>query len=107
MTKKPAPKVSKARAPSLRAKPAAASTLGGSKAKASRSSIGEIKPATAGPTEHVLTTADINRATLARQLLLQRTKLPVLDAIERLRAPRSSRSRRSSAWTRLAGFRRD
>jgi hypothetical protein len=57
----------------------------------------------------VLTTRELNRATLARQLLLGREQLPVVDAVERLCALQGqwSPSPYIGLWSRLDGFERD
>jgi hypothetical protein len=56
-----------------------------------------------------LSRRELNRALLARQLLLQREKLPVLDAVERLVALQAQLARPPfiALWTRLAAFRRE
>ena len=57
----------------------------------------------------VLTIRELNRATLARQLLLQRVKLDAVTAIERIAALQAqwSPSPYVALWTRLLGFRRE
>src|SRR3954447_21942153 len=59
--------------------------------------------------ERVLSRRELNRALLARQLLLERVRLPVARAVERLCALQAqySPSPYIALWTRLAGFRRD
>lgn len=61
------------------------------------------------PTEHVLDAATLNRATLARQMLLQRERLGPVEAIERLVALQAQEpaSPYIALWTRLAGFTAD
>ena len=57
--------------------------------------------------ERVLSQRELNRATLARQLLLKRVRLPAVSALERVAGLQSQLA--SSAyvglWTRLEGFR--
>jgi hypothetical protein len=59
--------------------------------------------------ERVLTTRELNRATLARQLLLERQRLPVVDAVERLCALQGqwSPSPYIALWSRVDGFARE
>src|SRR2546425_3440801 len=56
-----------------------------------------------------LTLRELNRALLARQLLLKRTKIGVVDAIERLGCLQGqwAPSPYVALWSRLAGFERD
>jgi hypothetical protein len=60
-------------------------------------------------TERVLTTRELNRALLARQLLLERSKMPLVRAVERVGGLQSqyAPSAYISLWSRLAGFRRE
>jgi hypothetical protein len=60
------------------------------------------------PDERVLTRTELNRATLARQLLLKRERLSVPRAIERLCALQAQYSPAPyvGLWSRLDGFRR-
>jgi hypothetical protein len=60
-------------------------------------------------TERVLTARELNRAMLARQLLLQRETLSVTRAVERLSGlqTQDSRSGYFGLWSRLDGFARD
>jgi len=58
------------------------------------------------PEERVLTLRALNRALLARQLLLERRKLDVQEAVERICAIQAQwpQSPYIALWTRLAGF---
>lgn len=57
--------------------------------------------------EVVLTQRDLNRATLSRQLLLKRVRLPVVPALERVAGLQSQLAATAyvGLWTRLEGFR--
>jgi hypothetical protein len=57
----------------------------------------------------VLTVRQLNRATLARQLLLERARLDVVNAVERLAALQAqwSSSPYIALWSRLDGFTRE
>jgi hypothetical protein len=59
--------------------------------------------------ERVLTQRELNRALLARQLLLERVKLPVARAVERVGGlqTQDSRSGYLGLWSRLEGFARE
>ena len=59
--------------------------------------------------DRVLSARELNRALLARQLLLERRRLPVGRAVERLCALQAqySPSPYIALWTRLAGFRKE
>jgi hypothetical protein len=60
-------------------------------------------------TEHVLTLRELNRALLARQLLLERRKLRVQQAVETICAIQAQwpQSPYLALWTRLTGFRKE
>jgi hypothetical protein len=60
-------------------------------------------------TQRTLSRRELNRALLARQLLLERSSLPIEDAIEQVGGLQAqyAPSAYVSLWTRLAGFRRD
>jgi hypothetical protein len=60
-------------------------------------------------TERVLTQRELNRALLARQLLLERVRLPLPRAIERMGGIQAQYAPSSyvAMWTRLEDFRRD
>jgi hypothetical protein len=59
--------------------------------------------------ERVLTERELNRALLARQLLLERVNLPVARALERVGGLQTQEARSGyiGLWTRLDGFERD
>jgi hypothetical protein len=59
--------------------------------------------------ERVLSLRELNRALLARQLLLERRKLPVQAAVERICAIQAQwpQSPYIALWTRLIGFRKE
>ena len=60
-------------------------------------------------TERVLTLRELNRALLARQLLLERRRLGVQQAVEKLCALQAQwpQSPYIALWTRLTGFRKE
>ena len=60
-------------------------------------------------TERVLTQRELNRALLARQLLLERTRLPLHRAVERMGCVQSqyAPSTYVGLWSRVAGLERD
>ena len=57
----------------------------------------------------VLTTGSLNRALLARQLLFERSSLPLVRALERVGGLQTqyAPSAYIALWSRLSGFRRD
>src|SRR5882672_10493972 len=57
----------------------------------------------------VLTLRELNRALLARQMLIKRQRVATVDAIERLACLQGqwAPSPYVALWTRLAGFKRD
>lgn len=59
--------------------------------------------------ERVLTLRELNRATLARQMLLERASFPAADAVARLAGLQAQVSKPPyiGLWTRLADFRRE
>src|SRR5919109_497919 len=59
--------------------------------------------------ERTLSERELNRALLARQLLLERAKLPVPRALERVGGlqTQDAKSGYIGLWTRLEGFERD
>lgn len=60
-------------------------------------------------TGETLTLRQLNRATLARQMLLERTDLPVVSVVERLCGIQAQEARPPfvGLWSRVAGFHRD
>jgi Winged helix DNA-binding domain len=60
-------------------------------------------------TARVLGTRDLNRALLARQLLLERSELPIVEAVEQVGGLQAqyAPSGYVGLWTRLRGFARD
>ena len=61
------------------------------------------------PEPRLLTRRDLNRATLARQLLLERRRLPLVAAVERLAGLQAQWGPAPyvGLWTRVDGFRRE
>src|SRR5690349_11101716 len=61
------------------------------------------------PEERVLTLRELNRALLARQLLLERSKLGVQQAVEKVCAIQAQwpQSPYIALWTRLSAFRKE
>src|SRR5262245_14679659 len=61
-----------------------------------------------GAEEEVMTLADLNRATLARQMLLKREKVGVLDAVGRLLSIQAQWPKPPfvALWSRLGKFER-
>lgn len=59
--------------------------------------------------ERILTQRELNRATLARQLLLKRMRFPVVQAVERVAGLQAQLGSTPyvGLWTRLEGFRRE
>jgi hypothetical protein len=63
---------------------------------------------TSAVAERALTERELNRAVLARQLLLERVQLPIWRAVERVGGlqTQDARSGYIGLWSRLAGFER-
>ena len=59
--------------------------------------------------ERILTRRELNRATLARQLLLERRRVPLVRAVERVAGLQAQWGPAPyvGLWTRVSGFRRD
>src|SRR5436305_8378804 len=59
--------------------------------------------------ERVLTERELNRALLARQLLLERASMPLTKAVERVGGLQTQNAPQGyiSLWSRLEGFARD
>jgi Winged helix DNA-binding domain len=64
---------------------------------------------TAAGSERTLSTRELNRALLARQLLLERSKAPLVRAVEKVAGLQTqyAPSAYVSVWSRLEGFRRE
>lgn len=60
-------------------------------------------------TERILSTRQLNRALLARQLLLERSKLPLVKALEQIAGLQTqyAPSAYIGLWTRLHDFKRE
>jgi hypothetical protein len=82
--------------------------VGNSEGTTSRVPADSDSPRIRGVSERVLTRGELNRATLARQLLLKRERLSVPRAVERLCALQAQYSPAPyvGLWSRLEGFRR-
>src|SRR2546428_12866183 len=104
------------RAPAVRASPSCGSGRAGGRggaahplhrARRAEPRGARVKPAAAD--RPVLTLRELNRATLARQLLLERARLDVVRAVERLAALQAqwAPSPYIALWSRLAGFARE
>jgi hypothetical protein len=66
-------------------------------------------PARSSSSPDTLTVRALNRATLSRQLLLEREKLPLVRAVERLVALQAQQAKPPfvGLWSRVEGFRRE
>src|SRR5919108_2991929 len=66
-------------------------------------------PPRTSPSVPTLSLRELNRALLARQMLLERQKVPVVDAVERLGGLQAQWAPAPyvALWTRLRGFERD
>ena len=76
---------------------------------ARRSSAPDSAPVFDRRAARTLTLRELNRATLARQLLLERERTDVVDAVERLGGLQAQEAKPPfiGLWTRLHGFRRE
>jgi hypothetical protein len=78
-------------------------------AASAAAAVSERRPYDAAMTEPVLSTRALNRALLARQLLLERSPLPMTDALEQLGGLQTqyAPSGYIGLWSRLRDFRRE
>jgi hypothetical protein len=81
----------------------------GNATAAASAAVSDRRPYDAAMTEPVLSTRALNRALLARQLLLERSPLPLTDALEQLGGLQTqyAPSGYIGLWSRLRDFRRE